>query len=180
MADSSRTTSGTDVPQFRYNAKMAGYKVTAKNLAEAAFDGEEVPEEALIVPGEEKEQALNTLEPPHTIINKANMRANMCKSAKEAYQSFITQKKKMFKQSYDALVQIGDDYNKGVPGCCDKTLGFIGVKTSEKRGAWNSTLDKLQESCNELKDSEQSYTGKCGLNYNPNPKGSCDQLNNLK
>lgn len=165
---------------FSYNAKMAGYKVTAKNLAEAAFDGEEVPEEALIVPGEEKEQALNTLEPPNTIINKANMRAGMCKAAKEAYQSFITQKKKMFKQSYDALVQIGEDYDKGVPGCCSKTLGFIGAKTAGKRSAWNDTLNSLKDSCEQLKDSEQNYSGKCGLNYNPNPKGNCAQLDNLR
>ena len=165
---------------FSYNAKVAGYKVTAKNLAEAAFDGEEVPEEALIVPGEEKEQSLNTLEPPNTIINKANARAGMCKAAKESYQSFITQKRKSFKQSYDALVEIGSDYSKGVPGCCDKTLGFIGAKTAGKRNAWNTTLDALGDACEQLKQSEQSYTGKCGLNYNPSPKGNCAQLENLK
>lgn len=165
---------------FSYNAKLAGYKVTAKNLAEAAFDGEEPPEEALIVPGEEKEQALNTLEPPNTIINKANSRANMCKSAKESYQSFITQKRESFKKSYDSLVEIGDGFSKGVPGCCTKTLGFIGAKTAAKRSAWNTALDTLADSCQQLKNSEQNYTGKCGLNYNPNPKGNCAQLTNLK
>lgn len=165
---------------FSYNAKVAGYKVTAKSLAEAAFNGEEPATEALITPGEQQDAILNTLEPPNTTLNRANARINACNQAKQAYQGEITSNREVFKSSLEALKQIGSDYKKGVPGCCVSTLGFIGKKTAAKRKVWNQTVDSLITSCEELKDNEGSYTGQCGLDYNPTPTGNCDNLKKIK
>jgi len=165
---------------FSFNAKVAGYKVTAKSLAEAAFDGEAPAEEALITPGEEKEAILNTLEPPSTILNKANARINACNQAKTTYQSGITSNRETFKATLTSLQSIGSDFKKGVPGSCDKTLGFIGAQTAAKRDAWNKMVDSIVTTCEQLKESEGSYTGACGLDYNPTPTGNCASLKNIR
>jgi len=164
---------------YSYNARIAGYKVTAKSLAEAAFDGSQPADQALIVPGEKEEAILNTLQPASTVINKANARIDVCAAAKKAYQAQIEANRQAFKTSFASLQNIGSSFKKGVPGCCAKTL-FLGAGTSAKRAAWNAMVDSLVTTCGNLKQNESSYTTQCGFSYNGSPKSDCSALKKIK
>jgi hypothetical protein len=166
---------------YSYSGAQAGYKTTAKFLAEAAFDGGEPEAETLIVPGEAEQVVVNSLTPPNTILNKMNAGIDACSKAREEYKKSGEQAGKQFKEMLDQLYGIGENSgsNKKVPGTCVNK--WVHKDVIQARHAWNSMLDEMQKSCKEHREGMKNFTGKCGINYNPSPKGAqCEDLNHMK
>ncbi len=158
---------------FSYNAKIAGYKVAAKNLAEAAFDGAVAEEEGLIVPGEAEERVVGDLRPPNTTISKLQANSNKCNEAKAAIRAQISQMYKDSKKTYKEML----DINGGsLPGSCRK---FFHPRVYAKREQWNGRVTGLKSQCEALKELEAAYAGACSVNYNPSPKQGCANVDNM-
>lgn len=167
---------------YSFNAKRAGYKTSAKTLAEAAFDGEEPAAESLITPGEEQEVILDTLEPPNTVIDKANGGISRCGAARKGYEQSIQAQYDAMKNLFSSLKKIGEDSPSKykVPGTCSGILGKK-KKTKQARKAWNTMVETMKENngCKELKDMEEKYAQTCGMKYDPKPKGGCEKIEML-
>ena len=164
---------------FSFNARGAGYKTDAKHIADAAFDGGEVEEETLIIPGEKPEIIVNTLEPPNTTINKIRGGMNACDDAEKAFHASIASSKKTLDKLFDALLAVGAPTPKKVPGCCMGT-GLKKNKQAKKlRGDWNAMLPKFKDVCKEMKDAAVETAKICGLKHNID-KMDCERFDDLK
>lgn len=194
---------------FSYNANMTRYKTNAKMLAEAAFDGSELSDETILVPGEQPGQpAPNTLTPPSTIANKLRQSANKC-SAVQPMMGGI------YKDSKDFRKRVADMQQQRLPNVCPgyssvmSDLWWIrglfclipvlpqcyynasmdnppsGLKMGEQnayREAWDAELDGIYDDCTALKKDIDKYTGECGMAYSPTGPGKreCSDILELK
>jgi len=161
----------------------AGYKATAKQLAEAAIGGGDIEDETIVLPGEQEERTVNALTPPSTVMNKMRARQDACKNAKAQFESMIKDAAKSMTEAVDAMEAVGKTACSGkncpgIPGTCSSDFH---KKTVEARDGWNEALDGLVTACQELKDANKEFSGQCGFEYNPKPGGKqCSDLKNFR
>lgn len=175
--------SGREMGRVYYlsaTAKGQKYNDVAKNVVEAAWDGGEVEEEDLLAVGEETEKAVDSLEPPSTIIDKATKARGACAAARAAFDQALNDTGKAYRNLEAKLIQAGKDSgsNTGVPGSCSANWPKGSAKSKAKRQEWNAYIDAMKTTCNELRNIGGDYAGQCGLNYETTV--SCSKLDEAK
>lgn len=161
-------------------AKSQKYNDVAKNVVEAAWDGGEIEEEDLLAVGEETEKTVDSLEPPSTIIGKATRAMDACAAARVAYNQALNETGAAYRELEALMLQAGIDSgsNTGVPGSCSANWPKGSALSKAKRQEWNSYIEAMKTTCNELRNIGGDYAGQCGLNYETTV--SCGKLDEAK
>jgi hypothetical protein len=174
-----------------YTASQTGYKTTAKHIADSAFDGGEVAEETLVVPGEKEEviPSVGSPTPPSTTINRMTAAQKRCTQGEEYYGRRLDSLSKQIDNGFGEMKQIGKDSPNpnGVPGSCN-TSGFGRVwdglfcrkcrDTHKARDNWNSKIEGLKTLCQDYQKVSADKAKACGMRYeNDTP---CDKFEDLR
>ena len=164
-----------------YSGAATPFNTTAKHLADAAYDGNNIQGDTLVIPGEGKAPTISSLAPPSTVMAKIKAAQSKCDAARVNFQMNTFQLgKDMWVEVLDkdegmpSLCKglscdpnIGTPPGPGIPGICEYgTTGDTNVNILAKnRDEWNDRLKKLKDNCEKYKQDVEDYSKACGIIY---------------